>query len=220
MLAEPTIVFADLKTQYRTLKDDIDGAIQTVLDHGQFIMGPEVSIFEKELAEHCGSAHSVSCGSGTDAILMILMAEGVGPGDAIFLPSFTFTATAEVVLLLGATPVFVDVDRDDFNIDCGSLQMLIDQTRAEGKLRLRGILGVDLFGQPADYHALAEIAQKEDMMLWADAAQSFGGAISSRKVGVLARATAVSFFPAKPLGCYGDGGAILTAPGDLGGAWI
>ncbi|HAA93683.1 MAG TPA: aminotransferase DegT, partial [Rhodospirillaceae bacterium] len=200
----------DLKAQYRAYKDDIDTAIQGVLDHGRFIMGPEVGEFETQLATFCGSRHAIGVSSGTDALVMIMMAENIGPGDAVFVPGFTFTATAEVLMLLGASPVFVDVDENDFNIDCGDLERRIEQVKAAGELTPRGILAVDLFGLPANYAELRKIANNHDLKLWADAAQSIGGAYGTAKVGTLARATGTSFFPAKPLGCYGDGGAILT----------
>ena len=204
------IPLVDLKAQYRAYKDDIDTAIQGVLDHGRFIMGPEVGEFETQLATFCGSRHAIGVSSGTDALVMIMMAENIGPGDAVFVPGFTFTATAEVLMLLGASPVFVDVDENDFNIDCGDLERRIEQVKAAGELTPRGILAVDLFGLPANYAELRKIANNHDLKLWADAALSIGGAYGTAKVGTLARATGTSFFPAKPLGCYGDGGAILT----------
>lgn len=203
------IAFVDLKAQYTANKSAIDAALGAVLEHGKFIMGPEVSAFEKQLAEFTGASEVVACSSGTDALLMIMMAEGIEPGDAVFVPAFTFTATAEVLLLLGATPVFVDVDADDFNMDPADLQKKIDAVKQEGSLRPKGILAVDLFGLPADYPTLSGIADANGLLLWDDAAQSLGGSIGDAKVGTLTRATAVSFFPAKPLGCYGDGGAVL-----------
>jgi len=204
------IEFVDLKAQYYAYREEIDAAVHTVLDHGKFIMGPEVATFEEALAEFAGAAHAIGCSSGTDALLMMMMAEGVGPGDAIFVPAFTFTATAEVPLLLGAEPVFVDVDPDDFNMDPADLARRIDAVRAEGRLTPRGVLATDLFGLPADYDAVQQVADAAGLAVWADAAQSFGGAMNGRRVGTLARATGTSFFPAKPLGAYGDGGAVLT----------
>lgn len=204
------IPFIDLQSQYAALKTRIDARIQEVLTHGKFIMGPEVGALESALAEFTGAGHAVTCASGTDALQLALMARGVGRGDAVFLPAFTFTATAEVALLLGATPVFVDVDRAGFNIDPAGFAEAVARVKAEGKLRPRTLIAVDLFGLPADYDALAEVAAAEDIEILADAAQSFGGAMGERAVGRLAPITATSFFPAKPLGCYGDGGAVFT----------
>lgn len=209
------IPFVDLKTQYRHLKDAIDGRIQAVLDHGNFILGPEVGELEKALSGFCGAAHTVSCSSGTDALQMILMAHDIGPGDAVFMPGFTFTATAEVALLLGAEPVFVDVDGRDFNIDAESLAAAVETVHRAGRLRPRAIIAVDLFGLPADYGRLTRIAEQHGMLLIADAAQSFGASRDNRHVGTLAPATATSFFPAKPLGCYGDGGAIFVEDAEV-----
>jgi len=209
------IAFVDLKAQYQAYRPEIDAAIQTVLDHAQFINGPEVAALENALSAFSGAKHVVGCSSGTDALLMIMMAEGIGRGDAVFVPTFTFTATAEVPLLIGATPIFVDVDPDDFNIDLTDLEKKIEAVRTEGTLVPRGILATDLFGLPADYALLQDIADRHDLMLWADAAQSFGGAIGPQKVGTLCRATATSFFPAKPFGCYGDGGAVFTDDDEL-----
>jgi dTDP-4-amino-4,6-dideoxygalactose transaminase len=202
--------FVDLAAQYAAHKHAIDTAIADVLQHGRFIMGPEVGRLEEELCAFTGARHTIGCSSGTDALLMIMMAEGVGPGDAVFVPSFTFTATAEVPLLLGATPVFVDVDEDSFNMDVDDLERSIAAVMAEGRLRVRGILATDLFGLPADYARIDALAEAHGLTVWADAAQSMGAADGARRVGVLSRATATSFFPAKPLGCYGDGGAVFT----------
>lgn len=209
------IEFVDLKAQYAAYKQEIDEAVQTVMDHGRFIMGPEVGRLEKALSDFCGARHSIGCSSGTDALLMMMMADGVGPGDAIFVPSFTFTATAEVPLLLRATPVFVDADADDFNMDLDDLERRIAAVKAEGRLTPRGILGLDLFGLPADYAKMQAIADAHGMHLWSDAAQSFGASVGAKKVGTLTRMTATSFFPAKPLGCAGDGGAVFTDDDDL-----
>jgi len=205
-----SIPFVDLQAQYSHLKPAIDAGIQRVLDHGRFILGPEVNEFETALASHLGASHVVSCANGTDALILALMAEGVGPGDAVFVPSFTFTATAETVLLVGAVPVFVDVDDTYFLIDGADLERKIAAVKSAGKLTPRAVIPVDLFGLPADYAVLAKIAETHDLFLLADAAQSMGGQYHGRAVGTLAPVTVTSFFPAKPLGCYGDGGALLT----------
>lgn len=206
----PDIDFAGLRAQYAALKDSIAARVEAVFAHGRFILGPEVTELESALAEFCGARHAIAVSSGTDALLAPLMAAGVGPGDAVFLPGFTFTATAEVPLLLGASPVFVDVDAATYNIDIADLEARIAAVRAEGRLTPKAIVPVDLFGLPADYAALRAIAEREGMTLLADAAQSFGGAQGNAKVGTLASVTATSFYPAKPLGGYGDGGAIFT----------
>ncbi len=209
------IPFVDLAAQYRELKPRIDARIQAVLDHGQFIMGPEVGELERELARFTGAPHAISVSSGTDALLMALMALEIGPGDAVFLPAFTFTATAEVAVLAGASPVFVDVDPDTFNVDPGSLRAAVQRTLSAGELRPRALIAVDLFGLPADYAALGKIADEFSIEIIADAAQSFGARAGETRVGSLARVTATSFFPAKPLGAYGDGGAIFTTDDEL-----
>lgn len=208
------IPFIDLQGQQRKIRDNINEAIQRVLDHGKYIMGPEVFELEKQLSEYCNVKHTISCSSGTDAILMILMASGIGYGDAVFLPSFTFTATPEVVTLLGARPIFVDVDPRTYNIDSNSLCEAIKEAKALS-LNAKAIIAVDLFGQPADYVQISEIAAKNKLLVIADAAQSFGASLYGKKVGSLAIATATSFFPAKPLGCYGDGGAVFTNDDEL-----
>lgn len=213
------IPFVDLKTQYLCLKPEIDAGIEQVLDHGRFILGPEVSEFESALATHVGVSHVVSCANGTDALTLALMAENIGAGDAVFIPAFTFTATAETVLLVGAQPVFVDVDSTTYLIDIGDLERKIGQVKAEGGLSPRAIIAVDLFGLSADYDALASIAETHDLFLLADAAQSMGARYQEQAVGGLAPATAVSFFPAKPLGCYGDGGALLTNEAERADLW-
>lgn len=209
------IPFVDLKAQYRHLKPAIDARIQAVLDHGNFILGPEIAELEKALADFSGAPHVVSCSSGTDALQMILMAQNVGPGDAVFMPAFTFTATAEVALLLGAEPVFVDVDGRDFNIDLESLEAAVQSVAKEGRLKPRAIIAVDLFGLPADYAGLRQLADRHGLYLISDAAQSFGAMQDNIRVGHLAPATATSFFPAKPLGCYGDGGAIFVDDAEM-----
>ena len=204
------IRLVDLQAQYARLKPSIDDRIAAVLAHGQFIMGPEVAMLEEQLARGAACRHAVGVASGTDALLIPLMAAGVGPGDAVFVPSFTFTATAEVVLMVGATPVFVDVDARTYNIDVAQLEREIDRTVAADALRPRAIVAVDLFGLPADYDSLRSIAERHALLLIADAAQSYGAVTPTGPVGSLAPITATSFFPAKPLGAYGDGGAIFT----------
>jgi len=208
------IPFLDLKAQQARIKDDLKRRVDRVMEHCQFVLGPEVTELETKLAEFCGAAHCVSVSSGTDALQIALMAEGIGRGDAVFLPAFTYTATAEVPLVLGATPVFVDVDPDTFQIDPGHLQMRIDQVRAAGKLNPRAIIGVDLFGQPADWAAITSIAAREQLYTLDDCAQSFGADLGDARLGVQADATATSFFPSKPLGAYGDGGALFTESAD------
>jgi dTDP-4-amino-4,6-dideoxygalactose transaminase len=203
------IRFNDLQAQRARLGDRIDKAIARVLDHGQFIMGPEVARFEDELAVYCGARHCISCANGTDAIAMVLMANGIGPGDAVFVPAFTFIATAEAVAWLGATPVFVDVEETSFNLDPDGLDDAVDHAASLG-LTPRAAIPVDLFGQPADYARLQAAAERHGLFVLADAAQSTGARYHNRKVGTLAAATATSFFPSKPLGCYGDGGAVMT----------
>lgn len=202
------IPFIDLGAQRRRLGSAVDQAITRVLDHGMFILGPEVAAFEARLAERGGARHAVSCSSGTDALTMLLMAHDVGPGDAVLCPSFTFMATAETIALVGATPVFVDVLADDFNMDPASAEAAI--AALPPGLTLRGIIAVDLFGQPADYPALTAVGRRHGVWVMADAAQSYGATLDNRAVGSLGDFTTTSFFPAKPLGAYGDGGAILT----------
>jgi UDP-2-acetamido-2-deoxy-ribo-hexuluronate aminotransferase len=204
------IPFIDLKAQQALLKDEIDRRMQDVLAHGRYIMGPEIEEFEDALKTFTGARNVVTCSSGSDALLMALMAENIGPGDAVFVPTFTFTASAEVILLLGATPIYVDVDEREFNIDCDDLKAKIEAVGKDPSLIPRVIMPVDLFGLPADYGRLRAIADRNGMMLLGDAAQSFGGEQNGVSVGALADVTATSFFPAKPLGCYGDGGAIFT----------
>jgi dTDP-4-amino-4,6-dideoxygalactose transaminase len=208
------IPFIDIAAQRRRLGRSVDDAISRVLGHCQFILGPEVRALEAELAAFCGARHAVSCASGTDALVLVLMALGVGPGDAVICPSFTFTATAEVVVLVGATPVFADVEEASFNLDPESLRRACATARELG-LRPRAVIPVDLFGQPADYGRITSIAEAEGLFVLDDAAQSFGATYQNRRIGALAPATATSFFPAKPLGCYGDGGAVLTDDAEL-----
>jgi dTDP-4-amino-4,6-dideoxygalactose transaminase len=203
------IAFIDLGAQQRRIRDRLEQAIATVLAHGQYIHGPEVAELEGRLARFCGARHAVACASGTDALLLSLMALGIGPGQAVFVPSFTFVATAEAVALLGATPFFVDVGDNDFLFDPEGLAPAIDEARRLG-LEPRAVIPVDLYGHPADYRAIEAVAASQGLCVIADAAQGFGGARDGRRVGTLAAFTATSFFPAKPLGCYGDGGAIFT----------
>jgi len=214
MNAPTPIPFVDLGAQRARIGDRIDAAVARVMAHGRFIMGPEIGELEAKLAEFCGARHAITCASGTDALLLVLLARGIGAGDAVFIPAFTFTATAEVAALIGATPVFVDVREDDFNLDTASLEAAIGQSARDG-LRPAAVIAVDLFGQPADYPAIHAIAAAHDLYVIADAAQSFGATLDGKPVGTLAPATATSFFPAKPLGCYGDGGAVLTDDDEL-----
>ena len=207
--------FIDLAKQQKLIKDELDNRIQAVLSHGKYIMGPEVKEMEVQLAEYAGVKHCVSCSSGTDALLMPLMAWGVGPGDAIFTTPFTFIATAEVIQLLGATPVFVDIDPTTYNISPELLEKAILEVKAAGALNAKAIIPVDLFGLPADYPSIEIIASKYDLKVLEDAAQGFGGRIGDRMSGSFGDAASTSFFPAKPLGCYGDGGAIFTDDDDL-----
>jgi UDP-2-acetamido-2-deoxy-ribo-hexuluronate aminotransferase len=204
-----TMPFVDLGAQYRRLKDEIDAGIARVLARGDFILGQEVGELEARLAARAGVRHCLGVANGTDALLAVLMAWRIGPGDAVFLPSLTFTATAEVIALLGAEPVFVDVRAHDVTIDPADLEQRIAQVAKAGRLRPRVVIAVDLYGLPADYPVLRAIAERHGLALLADAAQSFGAAQQGRPVGGLAPVTATSFFPAKPLGCYGDGGAVF-----------
>ncbi len=207
--------FIDLKTQQDRIREKIEINIKNVLDHGKYIMGPEIKELEEKLAKYCGVKHAIGVASGTDALLIPLMAYGIEPGDAVFTTPFTFIATAEVIQLLGATPVFVDIDPETFNIDTDKLEDVIKRTIEEGKLNPRGILPVDLFGQTADYDPINEIAKKYDLFVLEDAAQSFGATYNNSKAGSLANVASTSFFPAKPLGAYGDGGMIFTDNDDL-----
>lgn len=209
------IEFIDLKEQYRCLQHEIHNNIEKVLKHGKYILGPEVKELEQKLAEYTGVKHAITCSSGTDALLMPLMAWSVGVGDAVFTTPFTFIATAEVITLLGATPVFIDIDADTYNIDAKMLEQLIKKTAGEGKLNPKAVIPVDLFGLPADYDGISHIAQKHGLKILEDAAQSFGSEYKLKKAGSLGNAAATSFFPAKPLGCYGDGGAVFTDEDEL-----
>ncbi|MDR3465396.1 MAG: DegT/DnrJ/EryC1/StrS family aminotransferase [Xanthobacteraceae bacterium] len=213
MPIEP-IAFIDIGAQRRRLGARVEDAVARVLTHCQFINGPEVTQFEADLAAFTGARHVVGCASGTDALLMVLMAKGIGRGDAVLCPSFTFCATGEVVALTGATPVFVDVDARTFNIDPASLTRGIATARKLG-LEPKAVIPVDLFGQAADHDAVAAIAAAEKLFVLDDAAQGFGATYKGRRLGRFGLATATSFFPAKPLGCYGDGGAIMTDDAEL-----
>jgi dTDP-4-amino-4,6-dideoxygalactose transaminase len=208
------IPFIDVAAQRRRLGRAIDDAVARVLEHCQFILGPEVRAAEAALAAFCGARHAITCASGTDALLLPLMAKGIGRGDAVICPAFTFHATAEVVALLGATPVFADVEEESFNLDPRSVERAIAAARKAG-LTLKAMIPVDLFGQPADYTALGAIARAESLFVLGDAAQSFGATHRNRPVGTLGDATGTSFFPAKPLGVYGDGGAVFTDDDEL-----
>ena len=202
--------FLDLKTQQKRIRKPLEKRINKILDHGAYIMGPEVFELEEKLADYCGVKHAISCSSGTDALLIPLMAWGIGPGDAVFTTPFTYVATAEVISILGATPVFVDVYESTYNIDCEKLEIEINKVINEGKLKPKAIIPVDLFGLPARYRLIDKIAKKYNLKVIEDAAQSFGGSVRDRKVGTFGDVAATSFYPAKPLGCYGDGGAIFT----------
>ncbi|MBV1699940.1 MAG: DegT/DnrJ/EryC1/StrS family aminotransferase [Hyphomicrobiales bacterium] len=208
-LDERPIPFIDVAAQRRRLGRAVDEAVGRVLAHCQFINGPEVRALETELAAFCGARHVIVCSSGTDALRLVLMAWGIGPGDAVICPAFTFCATAEVVALAGATPIFADVLPDSCNLDPASCARAVATAKRAG-LKPRAIIPVDLFGLPADHDAIAAIAAAHDLKVLDDAAQSFGATFRGRMLGTLATATATSFFPAKPLSCYGDGGAIFT----------
>lgn len=207
---ERPLAFIDLEAQQRRLGDRVERYLGRVFQHKKYIMGPEVRELEDTLAGRIGVKHVVTCSSGTDALLLPLLAWGIGPGDAVFVPSFTFTATAEVVALLGATPVFCDVEPDTYNLCAQSVRQAIEAEARSGGLRIRAIIPVDLFGQPASYPALEALAAQYGLQVLADAAQSLGAHLDSTPVGQFGQATATSFFPAKPLGCYGDGGAVFT----------
>jgi len=207
--------FIDLRSQYKAIEDSVKARIQQVLDHGKYIMGPEVEELENRLAAFSGVKHCISCANGTDALQMVLMAWGIGPGDAVFVPSFTFMSTAEVVRLVGAVPIFVDCDGRTFNIDPQRLRGAVERVRKRGLLTPRVVIPVDLFGLIADYDAIEHIAREYDLKVLEDAAQSFGASDNGRMAGSFGHAATTSFFPAKPLGCYGDGGAIFTNDDEL-----
>ncbi|HVT54649.1 MAG TPA: DegT/DnrJ/EryC1/StrS family aminotransferase [Xanthobacteraceae bacterium] len=203
------IPFIDVGAQRKKLGRAIDDAVAKVLNHCQFILGPEVRELEAQLSAFAGVKHTVSCASGTDALMLVLLAKNVGTGDAVFCPSFTFAATCETVALVGATPVFVDVEEDTFNMNVDSLEKAIATAKKLG-LKPKAIIPVDLFGLPADHDSVAEIAEEHGLFVLDDAAQGFGGTYKGKKIGGIGLAAATSFFPAKPLGCYGDGGAVFT----------
>lgn len=206
--------FIDLGRQYELIKDKVDSGIRSVIDSRHFIMGPEIAELEKRLAQFVGRKHCLTCGSGTEALQIPLMAYGLQKTDAVFVPSFTFFASAESVNLIGATPVFVDID-STFNMDINSLETEIKRTLNEGKLTPKGIIPVDLFGRSANYDKILPIAEKYDLFVLEDAAQGFGGSLHGKRNGSFGDVSATSFFPAKPLGCYGDGGAVFTDDEDL-----
>jgi dTDP-4-amino-4,6-dideoxygalactose transaminase len=204
------IAFIDLQAQRRRLGAPLEAAIAAAVEGGQWILGPQVAQLEKDLAAFAGVKYAIACANGTDALLLVLRGWGIGPGDAVFVPAFTFAATAEVVALAGASPVFVDVLPDTFNMDPASLEAAIALVKKDGKLKLKAVMPVDLFGQPVDYDALAPIAAREGLKMLCDTAQGFGGLLHGKRAGAIGDAAATSFFPAKPLGCFGDGGACFT----------
>ena len=211
--------FIDLSAQYRRLKTEIDKAVLKIFDEGVYICGPQVGLLEQRLAQFTGRKHCIACSNGTDALMLPLLEAGIGRGDAVFTTAFSFFATAEVVAMRGAVPVFVDIDPDTFNIDCDELEQAILQCIEGGKYRPKMILPVDLFGLPADYKRIEEIAQKYDLWVMEDAAQGFGGVYHGKRAGSFGIVSATSFFPAKPLGCYGDGGALFTDDDDKAEAY-
>jgi dTDP-4-amino-4,6-dideoxygalactose transaminase len=204
------IPFIDLQAQRRRLGPSLDRAISAAVEGGQWILGPQVSQFEEQLAQFAGVKHAIACANGTDALMIVLRAWDIGPGDAVFVPAFTFAASAEVVSLVGASPVFVDVLADTYNIDPASLEAAIALVKREGRLKPRAVMPVDLFGQPADYRKIEPIVAREKLLMLCDTAQGFGGTWNGKRTGSIGDAASTSFFPAKPLGCYGDGGASFT----------
>jgi dTDP-4-amino-4,6-dideoxygalactose transaminase len=208
------ISFIDLAAQRGRLGDRLDRTIARVLEHGRFILGPEVGEVEKRLCAFTGARHAIGCANGTDALVLAMMALRIGPGDAVLVPAFTFSACAEAVVLAGATPVFVDVHEDTFNADGSVLAVALEAARSAG-LEPRAVMAVDLFGQPADYASIGAFCTDHGLHLIADAAQSFGGRYGAARVGTLGTVTTTSFFPSKPLACYGDGGALFTDDNDL-----
>ena len=214
-MAVETVEFRDLKAQYQRYKNEIDNAIQKVLTNADFIGGNEVKILEERLATYVGVKHCITCANGTEAMSLVLMAWDIEEGDAVFVPDFTFFSTGEVVSFRGATPVFVDVNRDTFNIDTAKLEKVIQRTIKEGKLTPKAIIPVDLFGLPADHHEIDRIAKEYGLLVLEDGAQGFGGSINGKKACSFGDAATTSFFPAKPLGCYGDGGAVFTNNDEL-----
>src|SRR5882762_7611114 len=208
-MPEP-IPFIDLQAQRKRLGASLTRAIAEAVEGGQWILGPQVAALEEQLAAFAGVKHAIACANGTDALLLILKAWNIAPGDAVFVPSFTFAASAEVVALVGATPVFVDVLADSFNMDPASLDSAVAMVQREAKLAAKVVMPVDLFGQPADYRKIGAIAKRENLLMLCDTAQAFGASFDGKRMGAIGDAAATSFFPAKPLGCYGDGGACFT----------
>ncbi|MFU0506429.1 DegT/DnrJ/EryC1/StrS family aminotransferase [Pseudaminobacter sp. NGMCC 1.201702] len=202
--------FIDLGAQRERIREKLRAAMESVVDDGRYILGPQVTEFEKQIAAYVGTKHAIACANGTDALLLPLLASGIGPGDAVFVPSFTFAATAEVVALAKASPVFIDIDPDTYNIDISSLEAAIAMIKAEGELKPRAIIPVDLFGLGADYSAIMQIAERENLLVIEDAAQAIGGSVDGKMCGSFGKVGSTSFYPAKPLGCYGDGGAMFT----------
>lgn len=207
--------FRDLKHQYQALKKDIDQALLQVAAEGNYISGRQVNDLENSLAEYVGVRHCITCANGTDALSLAMMAWGIGEGDAVFVPDFTFFSTGEIVSFAGAMPVFVDVDLGTYNISVDSLEKMVEKTISEGKLNPKVIIPVDLFGMPADYKRIREIADKYDLLILEDGAQGFGGKLGEKKACSFGDISTTSFFPAKPLGCYGDGGAVFTNSGEM-----
>ena len=202
--------FRDLQKQYEVLKPEMDAAMTAVASGAHFISGEQVKVLEERLAAYVGRKHCITCGNGTDALELCMMAWGIGPGDAVFVPDFTFFASGEVVSSVGGTPVFYDVCADTFNADAKSLEAAIEAVIAEGKLTPKAVVDVDLFGLPADHEAVAAVCKKYGLLFLEDAAQGFGGMLHGKRNGAFGDAACTSFFPAKPLGCYGDGGAVFT----------
>ncbi len=213
------INFVDLKAQQALIRDDVERRIKDVLDHGAYINGPEIGKLEKALSQWTGAEDVVLCGNGTEALEIAMMGASVGQGDAVFIPAFTYNATASAVLMVGATPVFVDVYEDTFNMDAADLEIKVEAVALKGELTPKMVVPVDLFGLPADYAAIRKVADAHDLRILADGAQAFGGRQDGRFVGNIADMTATSFFPAKSLGCYGDGGAIFTRSKEEGDVW-
>jgi dTDP-4-amino-4,6-dideoxygalactose transaminase len=205
-----SIPFIDLQAQRRRISSEVEKAVIAAVEGGQWILGPQVRFLEEQLAEYAGVKHCIACANGTDALMIVLRAWEIGPGDAVFVPAFTFAASAEVVALVGAVPVFVDVFEDTYNLDPESLEAAIAKVKREGKLKPRAVMPVDLFGQPADYRDIEPIAARENFKLLVDTAQAFGATLDGRQTAAIGDAAGTSFFPAKPLGCYGDGGATFT----------
>ena len=210
-----SIQFIDLQAQRKRMGEALDQVVLNAVHAGQWIMGPQVKELEAKLAEFAGVKHAIACANGTDALMIVLRAWNIGPGDAVFVPAFTFAASAEVVALVGATPVFVDVLEDTYNMDSASLEAAIALVKQDDKLKARAVMAVDLFGQPADYARIEPIAAREGLKLLCDSAQGFGGRLNGRVAGGIGDAASTSFFPAKPLGCYGDGGATFTNDDEL-----